>query len=86
MDCTAGHTSVTPLEDEYLIARYHVARAEEFLARQLEIIEYLDSRGLDSSRATDQLEVFETSLALMRRRVARIERQLAERSGKAEPP
>ena len=77
---------MTPLEDEYLIARYHVARAEEFLARQLEIIEYLDSKGLDTHSAKDLLEVFEKSLALMRRHVALIECELAERSGKAKPP
>ena|SRR5215471_4647307 len=74
------------LEDEYWLARYHVTRAEEFLAKQREIIEYLDSKGLDASSAEDLLSLFERSLAVMRRHLAFIERQLAERSGKAKPP
>ena len=82
----AAVPQVMSLEDDYLLARYHVTRAEEFLSKQREIIEYLDSKGLDTSSAEDLLRLFERSLALMRRHMAFIERQLAERNGKRKPP
>src|SRR5262249_11709731 len=82
----AAVPQVMSLEDDYLLARYHVTRAEEFLSKQREIIEYLDSKGLDTSSAEDLLRLFDRSLARTPRHRACIEHQRPGRNGKRKPP